>query len=60
MEFMSDLKFSSQAFAVLQAGCEAFLVSRFENANLCAIHGKRVTIMPKDMWLAKWIEEHPS
>ena len=57
-DFKSDLRFSADAFEVLQVACEAFLVSRFENANLCAIHGKRVTIMPKDMQLAKWIEEH--
>jgi histone H3 len=59
-DFRSDLRFTPQAFEVLQAAVESFLVSRFENANLCAIHAKRVTIMPKDMQLAKWIEEHTS
>eukprot|EP00804_Cyclotella_cryptica_P027559 CCRYP_007483-RA/>CCRYP_007483-RA protein AED:0.46 eAED:0.46 QI:0/-1/0/1/-1/0/1/0/44 len=31
---------------------EAFSISLFEDANLCAIHAKRVTIIPKDMQLA--------
>ena len=31
---------------------EAFLVHLFEDALLCAIHGKRVTVMPKDFYLA--------
>ena len=34
---------------------ESFLVQNFEDANLCAIHGKRVTIMPKDIQLARRI-----
>jgi len=59
-EFKSDLRFSSESFSVLQAALEAFLVSRFENSNLCAIHAKRVTVMVKDMQLAKRIEENPS
>ena len=38
-------------FILLQAS-EAFLVHLFEDAMLCAIHGKRVTVMPKDVYLA--------
>ena len=37
----------------LQQAAEAYLVGVFEDANLCAIHAKRVTIMPKDMQLAR-------
>ena len=37
---------------VLQTAAEAFLVGHFEDAGLCAIHAKRVTVMPKDMHLA--------
>jgi histone H3 len=33
----------------LQEAAEAYIVGVFEDTNLCAIHGKRVTIMPKDM-----------
>lgn len=35
----------------LQEAAEFFLVSVFEDCNLCAIHGRRVTIMPKDLSL---------
>jgi len=30
-------------------------VGLFEDTNLCAIHAKRVTIMPRDMQLARRI-----
>jgi histone H3/H4 len=33
----------------LQEAAEAYLVGLFADTNLCAIHGKRVTIMPKDL-----------
>ena len=39
----------------LQEASEAFLVKLFEDTNLAAIHAKRVTIMPKDMQLARQI-----
>jgi histone H3-like centromeric protein A len=39
----------------LQEATEAHLVGIFEDTNLCAIHAKRVTIMPRDMQLAKRI-----
>ena len=34
---------------------QAYIVGVFEDTNLCAIHAKRVTIMPKDMDLARRI-----
>lgn len=40
------------AVEALQEATEAFMVHRFEDTNACAIHGGRVTIMPKDMSLA--------
>ena len=40
---------------VLQEASEAYLVGLFEDTNLCAIHAKRVTIMPKDIQLARRI-----
>lgn len=36
-----------------QEAAEFYLVALFEDTNLCAIHAKRVTIMPKDMHLAR-------
>ena len=50
-----DLRFQSAAVMALQEASEAYLVQLFEDANLCAIHAKRVTIMPKDMQLSKRI-----
>ena len=50
-----DLRFQSTAILALQEATESYLVSLFEDTNLCAIHGKRVTIMPKDMQLARRI-----
>jgi len=54
-EFKSDLRFQSTALLALQEAAEAYLVGLFEDTNLCAIHAKRVTIMPKDMQLARRI-----
>lgn len=52
-EQKSDLRFSALAFTALQEAAEAYAVEMFEDANLCAIHAKRVTVQPKDMQLAK-------
>ena len=46
------LRFQSGAILALQESAEAYLVGLLEDSNLCAIHAKRVTIMPKDMQLA--------
>ena len=54
-QFKSDLKFQSQAVLALQEAAEAYLVGLFEDTNLCAIHAKRVTIMPKDTQLDRKI-----
>lgn len=49
----SDLRFQSLAILALQEAAEAFLVGLFEDANVCAIHGKRVTMGVSDMQLAR-------
>lgn len=49
----SELRWQSQAIQALQEASEAFLVHLFEDTNLCAIHAKRVTIMQKDIQLAR-------
>ncbi|XP_074317592.1 histone H3.3-like [Silene latifolia] len=54
-DFKSDLRFQTHAVLALQEAAEAFLVGLFEDTNLCAIHAKRVTIMPKDIQLARRI-----
>ena len=54
-EIKPGLKIQSSAIVALQEASEAMLVALFEDTNLCAIHAKRVTIMPKDMQLARRI-----
>ena len=54
-DFKADLKFQSSALLALQEAAEAYHVGLFEDTNLCAIHAKRVTIMPKDIQLARRI-----
>ena len=52
-EYKDDTRFQASAVAALQEAAEAYLVGLFEDTNLCAIHAKRVTIMPKDLQLAR-------
>ena len=47
--------FQSTAVLCLQEASEAYLVTLFEDTNLCAIRGNRVIIMPKDIQLARRI-----
>ena len=54
-DFKNDLRFQGTAISALQEASESYLVSLFEDTNLCAIHAKRVTIMPKDIQLARRI-----
>lgn len=53
--FNNELRFQSAAVLALQEAAEAYLTTLFEDTNLCAIHAKRVTIMTKDMQLARRI-----
>ena len=50
------VRFQSTAIMALQEAAEAYLVGLFEDTNLCTIHAKRVTIMPKDIQLARRIQ----
>ena len=54
-EYRNELRFQSSAVLALQEASEAYMVGLFEDTNLCAIHAKRVTIMPKDIQLARRI-----
>ena len=51
----ASMRYQSTAVLALQEASEAYLVGLFEDTNLCAIHAKRVTIMPKDIQLARRI-----
>ena len=58
-DFKTDLWFQSAAILCLQEAAEVYLVGLFEDSNLCAIHARRVTIMPRDIKLARRIRgEH--
>ena len=50
--FKTDLRFQSSTISALQEASEAYLVGLYEDTNLCAIHAKHVTIMPKDLQLS--------
>jgi len=50
-----DIRYQSTAVLALQEAAEGYLTGLFEDTNLCAIHANRVTIMPKDMRLARRI-----
>jgi len=48
-DIKADLRFQSTAVLALQEAAESYVVWLFEDSNLCAIHAKRVTVMPKDL-----------
>ena len=58
-DYKSRLNFASGAILALQEAAEAYLVGLFGDTNLCVIHAKCITIMPKDIQLARCIRgEH--
>ncbi|KAK4768277.1 hypothetical protein SAY87_003418 [Trapa incisa] len=46
-------RWTGEALIALQEAAEDFVVSLMEDAMLCAIHAKRVTLMKKDFELAR-------
>ena len=52
-----DYRFQSTAILALQEASESFLVGMFEQVNYIAIHGRRVTIMPRDIQLWKRVHD---
>ena len=46
-----DLRFQSTTILALQEAAESFLVTMFEDVNVCCLHSGRVTIQIKDIWL---------
>ena len=55
LDFRAGLRLQKNAASALQEASEAYLVGLMQDSNLCAIHGKRVTVQPKDMNLARRI-----
>lgn len=54
-DYKTDLRFQQSAISALQEATEAYLIGIFEDSNLCAIHSKRVTVMSRDLQLARRI-----
>ena len=52
-KYSSMPRFATGAIGALQEASEAYLVGLFEDTLLCCIHAKRVTILPKDIQLAR-------
>ena len=48
-----EIRFSLRGMAALHVASEDYLVGLFEDSYLCALHAKRVTLMKKDMTLAR-------
>lgn len=55
MQDYGNFKLRAEACAALQEAAEQYLTGLFADTNLCAIHGKRVTIQPKDIQLSRRI-----
>lgn len=54
-EIKGNVRFQNSALMALQEAAEAYMVGLFEDTNLCAIHARRVTILIRDMQLARRI-----
>jgi histone H3 len=48
-------KYTLEALHVLQLAVEDYLTGLLEDAYLCTLHSKRVTMFPKDLMLARRI-----
>jgi histone H3 len=54
-DFRFEIRFQAKAILALQETTESYLTGLSEDTNLCAIHAKRITILPKDLQLARRI-----
>ncbi|CAE8600269.1 unnamed protein product, partial [Polarella glacialis] len=52
---IGPFRFEVQALLALQEAAEMFITGAFEDASLCALHGRRVTVMPRDLLLSRRI-----
>ncbi|KAJ4796077.1 histone H3 [Rhynchospora pubera] len=53
--FNKDMRWTPAGLLALHEAAEYYLVDLFEDANLCAIHAKRITVRDKDIQLARRI-----
>ena len=54
-QIWGDVRLQAMALLALQNAVKAYIISHFDKANMCAINGKCITVMPKDIQLAQWI-----
>lgn len=54
-DMATDLRFQGSAVLALQESAESYITGLFEDANLCALHAKRVTMFPRDLQLSRRI-----
>lgn len=52
-----ELRFQARALLALQHASEDYLTDLFHNANNCAIHAQRVTLMVRDLQLVLRIKQ---
>jgi len=55
LSYHHSLQWQSIALEAIQHASEDYIIGLMEDANLSALHAKRVTIMPKDIHLARRI-----
>ena len=55
IDMAQEMRFQSLVLLALQEAAKAYLMGLFEDTNLCAIHTRHVTILPKDIQLARRI-----
>lgn len=53
----AEIRFKKTAIDALQEAAEAYIVGMIEDSQLCCLHAKRVTLMQKDIELAKKIRK---
>ena len=56
-DYKTDLRFGKGAFAAIHLFTEYYIVDLLMDTQLSSIHAKRVTIMPKDIQLARRIRK---
>eukprot|EP00978_Attheya_sp_CCMP212_P037436 scaffold176229_cov73-Attheya_sp.AAC.1 len=52
-----DLRWTSAGIAAVHTAAEDYMTKIFESTNRLALHAKRVTILPKDMQLARELRD---
>lgn len=53
LAFFGNVRFTHSAIDAVQESTESFLTSLLADSNLCALHARRVTVMPRDLHLAR-------